>query len=86
MSERVLSESVLKSNLQQQQAGMEERRRDLTPEHHKVQKKSKKIQSIQDIRRQLQKYSTAAEEEMRKLQEELKQKEERVLFLSTQNR
>ena len=43
---------------------------------------SQKIHSIQDKRRNLQKKSTAAEEEMWKLQEELKQKEERILFLS----
>ena len=41
-----------------------------------------KMQSIQDKGRTLPKDSTAAEEEMRKLQEELQHKEERVLFLS----
>ena len=50
------------------------------PEHQKVQTRSQNIQSIQDKRRTLQKVSTGAEEEMRKLQEE--QKEERVVFLS----
>ena len=38
-------------------------------EHQKVQKRSQKIQSIKDKRRHLQKDSTTAEEEMRKLQE-----------------
>ena len=42
--------------------------------------RSKKIQSIQVKRRNLQKDSTAAEEEMRKLQEELKRIEERIFF------
>ena len=62
----------LKSNLQQQlqEGGTKEAR------FHAVQKSSQKIQSIQDKRRNLQKNSTAAEEEMRKLQEELKQEEE----------
>ena len=50
------------------------------PEHQKVRTRSQNIQSIQDKRRTLQKDSTGAEEEMRKLQEE--QKEERVVFLS----
>ena len=51
------------------------------PEHQKVQKRSQKHTSRrkEDICR---KDSTATEEEMRKLQDELKQKEERVLFLS----
>ena len=52
------------------------------PEHQKVQQRSQKTQSIQDNRRNLQKESTAAKEKMRKLHEELKQIEERVLFLS----
>ena len=54
------------------------------PENQNAQKRSQKIQSILDKRRNLQKDSTAAEEEMLKLQEELKQKEERVLFLSNE--
>ena len=52
------------------------------PEHQKKAEKIAKIQSIQDITRNLQKDSIAAEEEMRKLQEELKQKEERISLLS----
>ena len=52
------------------------------PEHQKVQTRSKNIQSIQEKRRNLQKDSTAAEEEMRKLQEELMQKKERIFLLS----
>ena len=61
---------------------VEKRRHDLMPEHQKAQEKSQKIQCIQDTRRYLQKDSIAAEEEMRKLRGELRQKEERVLFLS----
>ena len=56
----------LKSNLQQQLHEVEQRK----PEHQKVQKRSQKVQSIQDKRRNLQKDSTPAEEE------------ERLLFLS----
>ena len=52
------------------------------PEHQKVQKKSQTIHSIQDKRKILQKDSIAAEEEMRKLQEEIRKKEERIFFLS----
>ena len=52
------------------------------PEHQKAQKKSQKIQSIQDKRKICRRNSIAAEEEMRKLQEEIRQKEERHLFLS----
>ena len=52
----------------------------MTPE------RSQKIQSIQDKKRNLQKDSITAEEEMRKLQEVIRQKEERHLFLVEQNR
>ena len=55
---------------------------DLIPEHQKAHKRSQKIQGIQDRRRNLQKDSIAAEGEMRKLQQEIRQKEERHLFLS----
>ena len=47
-----------------------------------MQKRSQKIESLQDKRRNLQTHSIAAEEEMRKLQEEIRQKKERHLFLS----
>ena len=65
----------LKSNLQQQLQEVEQRRHDLMPEHQKVQKISQKIQNIQDKRRNSQKDSTAAEEEMRKIREEIDCKE-----------
>ena len=66
----------LKSDLQQQLQEVEQRWHDLMPEHQKAHKRSQSMQSIHDKRRNLQKDSTAAEEEMRKLQE---QKEERCL-------
>ena len=72
----------LESNLQQQLQEVEQRRHDLMPEHQKVQKRSQKIQSIQYKRRNLQKDSTATKDEMRKLQEELMQKKERIFSLS----
>ena len=76
------AQESIKEFLQHQLQGVEKRRHDLMLEHQKVQKKSQKIQSTQDKRRHLQKDSIAPEEEMRKLQEELKQKGERILFLS----
>ena len=51
-------------------------------EHQKVKKRSQKIQSIQDKKKILQKDSIAADEEMQKLQEEIRQKEEHIFFLS----
>ena len=63
----------IKESLHHQLQGVEKRRHDLMPEHQKVQKRSQTIQSIQDKRRNLQKDSIAGEEEMRKLQEELRQ-------------
>ena len=52
------------------------------PEHRKVQKRSQKTQSIQDKRRNMQKENVAAKEEMRKQPDYVKQKEERIFFLS----
>ena len=54
----------------------------LMPEHQKAHKKSQKIQNIHDKKGNLQKDSIAAEEEMRKLQQELRQKEEGIFILS----
>ena len=76
-----MQESI-KESLQHQLHEVEERRHDLMPEHQKVQKRTQKIPSLQDKRKNLQKGSIAAEEEMWKLQEELRQEEERILFLS----
>ena len=52
------------------------------PEHQRVQKMSQKMQSIQDKRRNLQKESLAAREEMRNIKEEIDWKEERFRLLS----
>ena len=52
------------------------------PEHQKVQKRSQKTPSIQDNRRNMQKENVAADKEIRKLREDVKQKEERIFLLS----
>ena len=65
-----MQESI-KESLQHQSQEVEKRRHDLMPEHQ-AQKRSQKIQSVQDKIRNLQKDSNAAEEETRKLQEEIK--------------
>ena len=52
------------------------------PEHQKVQKRSQKIQNIQDNRRNVQKESAAAQEEMRKIREENDRNEKRFRQLS----
>ena len=64
----------LEEGMQQQLQGIEQRRHALLPEHQKVQKRSPKIPSIQDKRRNLQKENAVAQEEMRKLKEDVKQK------------
>ena len=58
----------------------------LLPEHQRVQKRSQKLQSIRDKKRILQKEIVAVREEMRKLKEDVKQKEERILFSVGQSR
>ena len=76
------AQESIKESLQHHLQWVVKRRHDLLPEHQKVQQRSQNIQSIQDKRINLQKDSIAAEEEMRKLQQELGQKEERIFFLS----
>ena len=51
-------------------------------EHQKVQKRSHKIQSIQDKRRNMQKENAAAQGEMRKIREKNDRNEERFRQLS----
>ena len=55
----------LKESLQHQLQEVEKRRNDLMPEHQKAQKRTQKIQSLQDKRRNLQKESLAAWKEGR---------------------
>ena len=66
----------LKESLQHQVQDVEKRRNDLILEHQKAQKRTQKIQSLQDKRRNLQKESLTATEEMRKFSEEIVLKEE----------
>ena len=66
----------LKNDPQQQLHKVDQRRHDLMPEHQRAQKGSHKKQSIEDKRRNLQKESTAAQEEMRKISEDTVRNEE----------
>ena len=68
-----MQESIMDS-VQLQLQEVEKRRHDLMLDYQKAQKKSQKIHSIPDWRRNML--------EMRKLQQEIGQKEERHLFLS----
>ena len=61
----------IKESLQHQLQDVEKKRPDLVPEHQKAQKKSQKIQSIQD-KRKMQRGHAAAEEEMRKRRDDVK--------------
>ena len=75
-------QETLKQSLQHQLQGVEKRRNDPMPEHQKAQNSTQKIQSYQDKRRNLQKESMAAKQDMRKLREEIEWKEERFRLLS----
>ena len=54
----------------------------MPPEHQKVQERSQKIKSIQGKRRNMQKESAAAQEEMLKISEEIDRNEEGFRQLS----
>ena len=54
----------------------------LLPEHRGVRKRSREIQSIHDEKRNMQKETAAAREDMRKIREDITQKEECFLLLS----
>ena len=72
----------LKESLQHQLQEVEKRRNDLMLEHQKVQKRMQKVESLKDKRRNLQKGSLTAKEDMRKFREEIEWKEERFRLLS----
>ena len=76
-------QSSLKKNLQKQPQEVEQRRNDLLPEHQRAQKRSQKIQNIQDKKRNLQRETAAAREEMRKIREDIFQKEEHIFLCQT---
>ena len=73
-------QETFKESLQLQE--VEKRRNDLMPEHQKAQKRSQKIQGVQDKRRNNQTESTAAKLEMPKISEEIDWKEEGFRLLS----
>ena len=75
-------QSKLKDDRQQQLQEIEHRRNDLLLKHQRVQKRSQKIQSIQDKKKNTQKETAAAGEEMRKIREDITPKEERFRLLS----
>ena len=76
------AQESIKQSLKHQLQEVEKRRHDFMLEHQKVQKRSQKIQSLQDKRRNLQNDSVAANKEMRKTREEIDKKEERFRLLS----
>ena len=76
------AQESIKQSLQHQLQEVEKRRHDFMLELQKVQKRSQKIQSLQDKRRNLQNDSVAANKEMRKTREEIDKKEERFRLLS----
>ena len=71
------TQSGIKENLQRQLQEVEQKRHDLLPEHQRVQKRSTKIQSIQDKKKNMQRETVAAEVEMRKIRVEIVRNEER---------
>ena len=75
-------QSGLKESWQQQLQDIEQKRNDLLPEHQRAQKRSQKIQCIQDKKRNMLKETFAAEEEMRKVREEINEREDRFQQLS----
>ena len=64
---------------------IEEKRNELVPEHQRMQKRSQKMPSIQDKKRNLLKEACACDEEMRKVGEEISEREARYLELSNKS-
>ena len=69
-------------SMQHQLLEVEQTRHDLMPEHQKAQKRSQNIQSIQDRKREYASESAAAQEEMRRIREEIDRNMERFRQLS----
>ena len=61
---------------------IEKKRNELLPEHQKMQKTSQKMQSLQDEKRNFLKDACACDEEMRKVREEVNEREARFLELA----
>ena len=74
--------SGIRENVQRQLQEVEQKRHDLLPEHQRAQKTSKKIQSIQDKKKHMQRETAAAEDEIRKIREEILRNEERFRLVS----
>ena len=70
-------QSKLNETCQLDLQDIEQKRNDALPEQQRMQKRSPKIQSIQDKKRNMHKESVAAEEEMRRVREEMNKREER---------
>ena len=64
---------------------IEEKRNELVPEHQRMQKLSQKMPSIQDKKRKLLKEACACDKEMRKVGEEISEREARYLELSNKS-
>ena len=64
---------------------IEEKRNELLPEHQRMQKRSQKMQSIQDRKRNLLEEAGACEEEMRKVRDEINEREARYLQQSNKS-
>ena len=64
---------------------IEEKRNELLPEHHKMQKRFQKMQSVKDKKRNLLREAGTCEEEMRKVREEINEREARYLQLSNKS-
>ena len=76
------TQSGITENLQRQLQEVEQERHDLLPEHQRVQKRSPKIQSGQDKKKNMQSEMAAAEDQMWKIREEVDRNEERFRLLS----
>ena len=72
----------LREYLQRQLQEVEQKRRHILLEHQRVQKRSEKIQSIQDKKKNIQRETAPAEDEMQKVREEIVRNEERFRLLS----
>ena len=70
-----------KENWKEKLQDIEEKRNELFPEHQKMQKRSRKMQSLENERRNFIKDACACDEEMRKVREEINEIEARYLEL-----
>ena len=71
-----------KEQWKEKQQEIEQKRNELLPEHQKMQKRSQKMQSLQDKQRIFLKDACACDEEMRKVEVEINERETRCLELA----